>query len=69
MITKFIENHKLSQSAHEEITAMTHSDKEIANFFHSHEMKMTNTIVNLLIQNEFTSTNLPEKVHISIRIN
>lgn len=69
MITKFIENHKLSQSAHEEITAMTHSDKEIANFFHSHEMKMTNTIVNLLIQNGFTSTNLPEKVHISIRIN
>ena len=28
MITKFIENHKLSQSAHEEITAMTHSDKD-----------------------------------------
>ena len=69
MIDKFIKNHKLSQTAHEEIISMTHSDKEIANFFHSHEMKMTNTIVNLLIQNGFTSTNLPEKVHISIRIN
>ena len=33
MINTFIENHKLSQVAHEEIMAMTHSDKEIAEFF------------------------------------
>ena len=33
MINKFIENHKLSESAHEEIMSMTHSDKEIAAFF------------------------------------
>ena len=32
MINTFIENHKLSQIAHEEIMAMTHSDKEIAEF-------------------------------------
>ena len=28
--TKFINNHKLSQTAHEEIISMTHSDKEVA---------------------------------------
>lgn len=66
MIDTFIENHKLSQSAHEEITAMTHSDKEIANFFHEHEIEMTNTIVDLLVTNGFKVTNLAEKVHIAI---
>lgn len=66
MIDTFIENHKLSQSAHEEITAMTHSDKEIAIFFHEHEIEMTNTIVDLLIANGFKVTNLAEKVHIAI---
>lgn len=66
MIDTFIENHKLSQSAHEEITAMTHSDKEIADFFHQHEIEMTNTIVDLLVTNGFNSTNLAEKVHIAI---
>lgn len=66
MINKFIENHKLSQQAHEEITAMTHSDKEIAGFFHKHEIKMTENITNLLIQNGFNSENLSEKVHIII---
>lgn len=66
MIDTFIENHKLSQSAHEEITAMTHSDKEIADFFHEHEIEMTNTIVDLLVTNGFNSTNLAEKVHIAI---
>lgn len=66
MIDTFIENHKLSQSAHEEITAMTHSDKEIANFFHEHEIEMTNTIVDLLVTNGFRVTNLAEKVHIAI---
>ena len=66
MINKFIENHKLSQQAHEEITAMTHSDKEIAEFFHKHEIKMTENISNLLIQNGFNSENLSEKVHIII---
>lgn len=66
MIDTFIENHKLSQSAHEEITAMTHSDKEIAIFFHEHEIEMTNTLVDLLVTNEFNPTYLTEKVHIAI---
>lgn len=35
MIDKFINNHKLSQTAHEEIISMTHSDKEVAKLFHN----------------------------------
>lgn len=68
MINKFIENHRLSQSAHEEIMSMTHSDKEIATFFQEHEMFMTKKISDILIKNGFNNQNLYEKVHISINI-
>ena len=34
MIKRYISNHKLSAIAHEEITAMTHSDKDVAYYFH-----------------------------------
>lgn len=68
MINKFIENHKLSQIAHEEITAMIHLDKEIAIFFQKHEMYMTKKIVNVLTENNFHIENIYEKVHISMHI-
>lgn len=68
MIDKFIKKHKLSQSAHEEITAMTHSDKEIADFFQKNEIYMTKAIANLLIENDFNEENLLEKVHIALNL-
>ena len=68
MINTFIENHKLSQVAHEEIMAMTHSDKEIAEFFQQNEMAMTKNISRILVDNGFDSKNLDEKVHISIHL-
>ena len=68
MVNSFIENHKLSQTAHEEITAMTHSDVEIAHYFHKHEIYVTNTLADLLIKNGFNKENLIEKVHISISL-
>lgn len=68
MINKFIENHKLSQQAHEEITAMTHSDKEIAEFFQQNEMAMTKNISRILVDNDFDAKNLDEKVHIAIHL-
>ena len=68
MINAFVENHKLSQIAHEEIMAMTHSDKEIAEFFQENEMAMTKNISSILLDNGFDSKNLDEKVHISIHL-
>ena len=68
MINTFIENHKLSQIAHEEIMAMTHSDKEIAEFFQENEMAMTKYISKILLDNGFDSKNLDEKVHIAIHL-
>lgn len=68
MINTFIENHKLSQIAHEEIMAMTHSDKEIAEFFQENEMAMTKNISKILLDNSFDARNLDEKVHIAIHL-
>ena len=68
MINAFVENHKLSQIAHEEIMALTHSDKEIAEFFQENEMAMTKNISKILLDNGFDSKNLDEKVHIAIHL-
>lgn len=66
MIKRYISNHKLSAIAHEEITAMTHSDKDVAFYFYKKEMEMTNKISNILIENDFKMSNINEKVHIVI---
>ncbi len=68
MINRFIQNHKLSQSAHEEIMAMAHSDREVAFYFHKREMEMTVRIYDLLVKNGFDGKNLMEKAHIAIGI-
>lgn len=66
MIDKFIKNHKLSKTAHEEIIAMTHSDQEVAQIFHNSEMEMANKVTSILLENGFKSENLSEKVHVAI---
>ena len=66
MIDNFIQNHKLSQSAYEEIMAMAHSDKDVAFYFHKREIEMTEKIYDLLVKNGFDSKNLMEKSHIAI---
>lgn len=68
MINKYIENHNLSQIAHEEITAMTHSDKDIAYYFYKKEIEMTEKITQILRNNGFNKNNLNERVHIVIGI-
>lgn len=64
----YIKNHKLSQSTHEEIIAMIHSDKEIAYYYYKREMDMTHRIASFLQQNNFKCDNINERVHIMIGI-
>lgn len=66
IIDGYIKEHKLSEVAHEEITAMTHSDKQVAFYFHKKEMDMTLKVVDFLKQNDFSFDNMIEKVHIAI---
>ena len=68
MIEKYIENHKLSQTAHEEIMAMVHSDKDVAYLFYKRELDMTYKITQMLENNGFENKNLDERVHIVIGI-
>ena len=68
MINDYIQNHKLSQSAHEEITAMTHLDQDVAYYIHKREMEITQNLYSLLAQNGFDTENLLEKSHICINL-
>lgn len=66
MIAKYIKNHKLSKSTHEEIMAMVHTDKDVAYYYYQREMDMTKKVTDFLEQNGFDKTNIDEKVHIII---
>lgn len=66
MIDKYIKNHKLSKSTHEEIMAMVHIDKDVAYYYYKREMDMTKKITEFLGQNGFNTKNINEKVHIII---
>lgn len=68
MILKFIENHKLSPKAHEEIMAMTHLDKDVAQFFCERELYATNIMVETFSKQGITTNNLQEKVHIALNL-
>ena len=68
MIENYINNHKISKIAHEEIMAMVHLDAEIAEFYYKNEIEMTNKIKRLLIYNNFKDDNLEEKTHIMINL-
>ena len=66
MIKKYIENHKLSLSAHEEIMSMTHSDKDVAYYFYKRELDLTYKMSEMFKNNGFDIKNLDEKVHVII---
>lgn len=66
MIDSFINTHKMSKKAHEELIAMSHIDDEINQIFKDNEFKMNEKIVNTLKYNNFNVKNLNEKVHIII---
>ncbi len=64
MINHYISNHKVSNTAHEEIMAMVHSDKRVAEYYYKRELEMTNSLKEILLSNGFIDDNLSEKVHI-----
>ncbi len=66
MINHYIDNHKISTIAHEEITSMIHSDKKVAEYYYKRELEMTNTLKEILIHNKFSEEKLYEKVHITL---
>ena len=68
IIDNFINSHKISKRAHEQLMAMSHMDDTVSNIFNNREIELTKKIVKLLEENQFNSDNLEEKVHICIGI-
>ena len=68
IIDSFINTHKMSFRAHEELMAMSHIDSEIQKIFSDNEVNMTKWIVSALESNGFVISNIFEKVHIIIGI-
>ena len=64
MIEYYINNHKISNTAHEEIMAIVHSDKRVAEYYYKRELEMTNSLKKILLNNNFKDDFLSEKVHI-----
>ena len=64
MIEHYINNHKISNTAHEEIMSMVHSDKRVAEYYYKRELEMTNSLKEILLNNNFKDDNLSEKAHI-----
>lgn len=68
MIKKFIDNHKLSHTAHQEIMAMVHSDNDVADLYYNSEIQLTNKVTDYFTSCGLNTTNLKEKVHVSIHL-
>ena len=66
MIKYHIEEHKVSSIAHEEITAMIHSDEEVAKYYYRKELDLTEKIKGILLKNHFRDNHLEERVHIAL---
>ena len=49
MINHYIDNHKISNIAHEEITSMIHSDMKVADYYYRKELEMTYSFKDILI--------------------
>lgn len=68
MIDNYINNHKISAVAHEELMAMVHLDEDVAKYYYKREIEMTNEIKHILENNNFNNKDLEEKVHIMINL-
>ena len=68
IIDSFIDAHKISYRAHEELMSMSHIDPDIRDIFSEGELVITNRIVSSLKKNGFNIVNINEKVHIIIGI-
>ena len=68
MIDRFLDAHKLSKTAHEELIAMSHLDEDIAEIFKNNEIEMTDKIVTIFKNSNIQLKNIEEKVHIAYNL-
>ena len=66
LIKNTVSVHTMSQSAHEEIMAMRHSDNDVNQIFKDFEVQATEVLVNFLKSNNFDTKYIYEKCHLII---
>lgn len=66
VINTSVKNHKISESAHEEIYALQHSDPEVAKIFFIQEIEATNRLIDVLENNNIITDNINEKAHLIV---
>ncbi len=66
IITKALKVHHISQSAHEEIMSMRHSDKDVNKIFNEYEVEATEVLVQILQNNNLKIDDIYEKSHLII---
>ena len=66
IIDSFINTHKMSYKAHQELMSMSYLDEDIRDIFFKSEIELTKKIVTSLESNGFRISNVMEKVHIII---
>lgn len=67
IIQSSVKTHKISESAHEEIIAMQHTNEEVAAIFKDQELKATNNLVQVLKENNIVVDNIYERAHLILK--
>lgn len=68
MIIKLTESHTLVKSVHEEMQALSHTDKEIGELFCKFQSNLASNFVGMMDQFDLHPTNAYEKAHLIIDI-
>lgn len=66
IIANAIKHHKMSQTAHEEIMSMKHSDPEVNKIFQEYELEATDVLVQILKSYDLKINDIYEKSHLII---
>ena len=67
IITSIIKAHNISKKAHEEITAMQHTDPDVSKIFNKYELESSASLVKFLVNNNLSTDFIEEKAHLIIR--
>ena len=67
-IISLTESHTMNKSVHEEMQALSHTDKEISELFCNYQSNIASDIVKLLEENGLHPTNAYEKAHLIVDI-
>ena len=65
-ISSLTESHTMNKSVHEEMQALSHTDKEISELFYDYQSSIAKDIVKLMEENGLHPTNAYEKAHLIV---